>query len=161
MGIVFFLTGLLFAPPALLVIRAEGPSWGLGMVALLGSTMLAYGVWWLCVAVMRPVAVRMDADGISGFFLVSLKWSEIARMGVFKGDKGLRMLGIAVRDPVALHAAQTPWHRLLSHFRRKNAGYELVLVERGMHGADVDAMLASAQDLAAAAGTPLPHADVT
>lgn len=42
------------------------------------------GIYLLGVAKFRPIALRMDQDGISGYYVPPLKWSEISEIDTYK-----------------------------------------------------------------------------
>lgn len=105
----------------------------------------------------KAVALRMDKDGISGFFAGPAGWSDIAHVGVLERDVAMktyalpqmisakRSLGVALRDPIGFRDRQTAWDRLRSWWFGRATGYHFIISAGLTEDRDVDAVLKQAQ----------------
>ena len=89
----------------------------LAVATLVGSAVFA--IYALGLAISKPVGLRIDPDGISGYFAPSLRWDEIERVEPFYVHKG-SAIGIMLKDPEAWRAKQTGWGRLRSALFHKS-----------------------------------------
>ncbi|MFC6636553.1 hypothetical protein [Sulfitobacter sediminilitoris] len=62
----------------------------------------------LALARRRPVALRMDEKGISGYYVDPATWDEIKDVRAFIAGKGHRFLGFELKDPATFRDRQTP-----------------------------------------------------
>ncbi|NNE54286.1 MAG: hypothetical protein HKN30_18015 [Sulfitobacter sp.] len=75
----------------------------------------------LALALKRPVALRMDQKGISGYYTNPATWDEIKEVRTFSGGRGHKFLGFELQDPVAFRERQTALQRFRSwSFGRQN-----------------------------------------
>lgn len=68
-------------------------------------------IWFLGVALKRPVALRIDENGVSGFYADPATWHEIDQINVIPNNKGKLVLAFALNDPVGFRDRQSPWRR--------------------------------------------------
>lgn len=87
--------------------------WGEALFLILVGLVIFCGmaVYSLGMAVHRPVGVRLDADGISGFFAPSLRWDEIARIEPYRVHRG-SCIGIVLHDPEGYRDTLSGWGKL-------------------------------------------------
>lgn len=104
----------------------------------------------LAIGLRRPVALRMDQNGISGYYCDPATWDQIDKVGTFSGQKNRRFLGFALRDPVAFRDMQTPWGRYRSWSLGRGYGYHFAVPQTTIRDADVDALAQTAKTLMAA-----------
>ena len=119
-----------------------------GMVFLGGLTGLAilgYAVHHLGIAIRKPVALRMDAHGISGYFAEPSVWPEIMEIETFSGSKGARYLGFAFLNPDIIRDRQSFARRLYNWSHRFTYNYQIVVPETLLRDADVDTLAAAAR----------------
>lgn len=152
MGVLFSVFGLLWSVMfgAALWITAEF-SFGLFLAFAPGPLSGLLGLWFLGIALKRPVALRMDSHGISGFYADPATWDEITDIGTFDDYNRNRFVGFAVQDPIALRDRQTPWGRLKSHSSGRSFGYHIAVPETLLNGTDAETLATRAKALHAAA----------
>lgn len=156
LGLSFGFFGLFFLLLALIPL-AFGTFIGgfIAMALFLGLPFTAGAVFFFGVAYQRPVALRMDAGGISGFYADTASWDEIASVGVTTGPKGHKFLGFALHDPIGFRDRQSPWRRFKSWDNGRASGYHLIVPEILLQDGNAD-------DLAQKGATFLhAHRDVT
>ncbi len=110
-------------------------------------------------ALRKPIALRMDAKGISGYYVTPATWDEIAEVGTFaQTSKGLRRPDVTVRfvgfklhDPIGFRDRQTAWQRLKSWSTGRGIGFHLVVPDTALASDDLEAIAAQANALLAAA----------
>lgn len=122
-------------------------SFGLFLAFAPGPLSGLMGLWFLGIALKSPVALRMDAHGISGFYADPATWDEITTIGTFTDANRNRFVGFAVQDPIALRDRQTAWGRLKSHASGRHYGYHIAVPERLLKGSDVEALATQAKAL--------------
>lgn len=146
---------------AALLITLDRPNlWLIGISTLTAFAFAAMAVFFLGIAWRNPAALRMDAKGISGFYVSPATWEEIESVGTFTDTHqtlngnavSARFLGFRLHDPIAFRARQTAWGRFKSWSSGRSSGYHLIVPESLMAGAN-------AQDLAQAAQQFLIHRD--
>ena len=114
----------------------------------LGVLLLVFGAMSLGMARGRPVGLRVDAHGVSGYYVPTLDWTEIVRID--RTEPGSTMLGIELFDRIAVRARQR------SVISRLNLSLPLsgnwhILVPGDVLEADLDAVIATARTLHTAA----------
>ena len=114
---------------------------GLLTVALLGL----FAIHFFGLARQNPVALRMDANGLSGYYADPAAWDEIKSVFAFTGHKSHRFLGVALRDPVAFRDRQSPWRRYLSWANGRQQGAHLVVPQLVIADTTVDDLADAAQ----------------
>lgn len=112
--------------------------------AFLLATFGGLGVYYIGVSRRKPVALRMDDHGLSGYYTQPLLWQDVAKMGPVKLANGDVMMGIRLADPIAHRALQSPWHRLLSTLNGRKGGYHIKIPPTILKGADMRDLLAEA-----------------
>ncbi|MEP5732136.1 MAG: hypothetical protein ABJL67_22505 [Sulfitobacter sp.] len=105
-----------------------------------GSAAFFFGIAW-----RRPVALRLDRHGISGFYTPPATWDEITDIGIFKDTNHNRFLGFALRDPIGFRDRQTAWGRLKSHFSNRSFGYHIIVPDIILQDADVETIAEQAK----------------
>lgn len=121
-----------------------------------GAGCAALTFYFVGVALRAPMALRMDQNGISGYYAEPAEWAEIKDIGVITGQKGHRFLGFALHDPIAFRDRQTAWRRLTSWSSGRSSGYHIVIPELILKDRSVDDLAAEANALRKAA----VHGDV-
>lgn len=102
----FCIGGMFFSSGCVLALKGLG--WH--FLVWFGGLFLVLGTLNLGIARGRPVAVRLDGQGASGYYVPTLTWDEVARVGVTKDGKAF---AIEVSDIRAVRARQkTVWARL-------------------------------------------------
>ncbi|MEH6646622.1 hypothetical protein [Sulfitobacter sp.] len=96
-------------------------------LALLGISIYLFGI-----AIRQPIALRMDEDGISGYYAPPLTWSQIADFGVYRDrSEGTFIpttyIGIRVARTGALYAAQTPRQRSTTASLFRKSDYHILI----------------------------------
>lgn len=124
-GGVFAFFALLFLVPVLLRAFAHH-GWhfadGLALYGLLmfsGLAVYALGIAWA-----RPVGLRIDQHGLSGYYVASLTWDEIKSveaLGLYRGHG----IGLTLKDPQQFVARQSVWGRVRYALRRRP--YDIVI----------------------------------
>lgn len=109
-----FSLGLPFAAAGAIIVGwgQEGRGFGVA-VFLLGALFLFFGVMNFGIARARPVALRLDEDGASGYYVPSVTWDEVEKVGVERpnDDDGGRLV-FKLKDVQALRNRQkTAWAR--------------------------------------------------
>jgi hypothetical protein len=108
------------------------------------------GLWCLGVAIKRPVALRMDKTGISGFFTDPVTWGEIDQINVVRSHKGQLMLGFALNDPISFRDTQTPWRRYRYWANGRSFGHQVILPHLTLKNGQAAKLVVAARDLKAA-----------
>lgn len=111
----------------------------LGAVLLGGFAAYLFGI-----AIWRPIALRMDEDGISGYFAPPVAWDEVGDVEVFKeySERGdlfpITYLGIKLRKSSAVYRRQS--HRAGERMLRKarKTGYHFLIPQLLMKDCNAD-----------------------
>jgi len=112
-------------------------------VILMGLSALNFAI-----ARGRPVALRLDADGLSGYYIPTLNWTEVLRVG--PTGSGLGMLGIELFDRDAVRRRQrSPMMRF--NLRLNLGGNWHLVVPGDVLDADLEEVTAIARQFHAAA----------
>ena len=127
----------------------SGPGFLAGLCAGLG--VLAYAVHSIGVSIRKPVALRMDAHGISGYYATPSRWIEIMQIETFSGRKGRRYLGFAFLNPDMVAARQSWFLRALTWADNPRGRYQIVIPEAVLTGTDVEQVAFHARALQSAA----------
>lgn len=109
------------------------------------------------IAVRRPIALRLDRHGISGFYTAPAEWSEIDRIGIMKGPKGAKILGFRLRDPVAFRDRQTPLQRFTSWLNGAADGFHISVPETILKDVAIEDITVRARAFHASAGISETH----
>lgn len=109
------------------------------------------GLWFLGVAIKRPVALRMDKNGISGFYADPATWDEIDQINVVRSHKGHLMLGFALTDPIGFRDKQTPWGRYRYWANGRSFGHQVILPHLTLKNGQAEQLVVAARALKAAA----------
>ena len=102
-----------------------------GSILLLLAICAAY---YFGLAIRKPVALRMDANGISGYYAEPAVWSEIMEIATFETSKGARYLGFAFLNPETIRNRQSAWRKFSNWARNpfqnksRNAHYHYQIV---------------------------------
>ena len=141
MGVLYGLMILLFGLPFMLMALVGAPfgSW-MGMAVMIVAVFGLLATLNLGLALRKPVALRMDETGISGWYSAPATWAEIAQISVLDGSKGAKLLAFALHDPIAFRDRQSPWQRLTSAMNGRSNGHHIVISEMlldGMRAADL------------------------
>ena len=118
-GILFLFLVLLLLFVALMSFASEGWHFLDGLV-LIGLVLFsATSATLIGIAYCKPVGLRVDADGISGYLAPVLAWEEIRRISPYRIHRGT-CIGIELVDGDAFLEKQGAWgrlrHRLQSPF---------------------------------------------
>lgn len=108
-------------------------------------------VFVLGIAWRAPVALRMDAQGISGYYAAPATWAQIENIGVFTGHKGHQFLGFTLIGPIAFRTKQNPTRRVGRWASKSTGGYHITVPQSVLRGTNVDQLLTQARDFHAAA----------
>jgi len=100
---------------------------------------------YLGVAVRKPVALRMDVHGISGYYAEPATWPEIMSIDAFKGTKGRKYLGFAFLNPDTIRKRQSALSKLLNWSKNPSYTYQIVVPEEILRDADVEGLAARAR----------------
>lgn len=137
MGLGVFLAGF----GALVVLMALALLWQvpdepwLALVALASGGLFAViGLFNLGLAMRDPVALRLDATGVSGYYPDPATWDEIKDVKYIKGQKGQAFVGFELHDPVTFRDRQTPWRRYLSWTNGRHKGAHLIVPQALLSG---------------------------
>jgi hypothetical protein len=114
------------------------------------SGFAGFALLFLGIALRNPVALRMDPQGISGFYCDPATWDEITDIGLVIGQKHHRFLGFTLRDPIGFRDRQSPWRRFASWSSGRASGHHIIVPELLLHDTRVDDLVAKARDLHAA-----------
>jgi hypothetical protein len=142
------LVGLIFLWLAIFI--AESFNWPAFLALLLTICCGAVSLFFFGIAYRMPVALRMDAQGISGFYADPATWQEISDSAAFSGNKGHLFLGFALHNPVGFRDRQTAWQRLKSWSSGRGYGYHIVVPEVILKDATVEDLATKAKVLHAA-----------
>lgn len=109
---------------------------------VLGVLLFGLGVLTFAIARGRPVALRLDADGLSGYYVPTLNWTEVLRID--RAYPGRETLGIELFDRDAVRRRQrSPMMRF--NLRLTLGGNWHLVVPGEVLEADVDAVAATAR----------------
>lgn len=135
----------------LLLAHVDTPDFWLIFISLSATSMFAgFALFFGGIALRNPVALRMDAQGISGFYCDPATWDEITDIGLVIGHKNHRFLGFTLHDPIGFRDRQSAWRRLASWASGRNSGHHIIVPELLLHDTSVNDLVAKAQDLHAA-----------
>lgn len=101
------------------------------MVTVMCAGFVAATIYALGLAISRPVALRVDETGISGYFAPSLTWSEIASVEPIRVQR-IEAIGICLKDPEAFKESLSNWGLICHALRRKP--YDVIVNVRHMRG---------------------------
>lgn len=87
----------------------------------------AFAAYYLGLAIRKPVALRMDSHGISGFYAEPAVWPEIMEVAALDGHKGARYLCFAFLNPDTIRNRQSAWSKF-SNWSRGPFGYRYQIV---------------------------------
>ena len=107
----------------------SGSEFGTAFWIFLGS-LVFFGLpsfRFLGVAIKRPVAFRIDKNGISGYYADPATWREIADINVVTDGKGRASVGFALIDPVGFRDKQTPWRRFTYWSNGRGLGHHVII----------------------------------
>lgn len=99
----------------------------------------------LALARSRPVALRMDEKGISGYYVDPATWDEIKDVRAFIAGKGHRFLGFELKDPATFRDRQTPWRRYRSWSLGRQNGVHQVVPEMVLAAVTVEELAKTAR----------------
>ena len=132
-----------------LLIAATGQMEGQELVLslCLAASLLGISAHHIGLALRRPVALRIDASGISGYFAEPAVWPEIMEIDAWQGSKGRRYLGFAFLNPDIILGRQSAWRRFSNWSRNPGFGYryQIVISEDLLQDYGVDALAAQAR----------------
>ena len=119
-----------------------------GLFLVAGVLLIWFGALGLGIARARPVALRIDEHGVSGYYVPTLDWTEILRFDRMEARS--RSLGIELFDKATVRARQT------SRMWRFNLSLPLggnwhIVVPGEVLADDLDRVVARAQAFQAAA----------
>ena len=104
-----------------------------------------FALYFFGLAAKTPAALRMDAQGISGFYADPAKWDEIKAVKVIKDSKNDRFLGFVLTDPIAFRDRQTAWGRFKSWSNWNGNGAHIVVPQMVLADTDVKDLAQQAQ----------------
>lgn len=152
MGILSVFTATVFSLTAYSGIAHTGEIVFMSVICAIVAVMSASSaVLLIGMAIRQPTALRMDAKGISGFYMAPAHWSEISKVGIRVGSKRKKSLGFTLHDHISFRDRQTAFQRFLSWLNGVNSGYHLVVPGAILKGADVDDLARQAQTFLIAA----------
>lgn len=128
---------------------------------LCAGAFLWLGVHFIGIAWRNPVALRLDAKGISGYYTPPAEWSEIktvrriiqtidhnSAQGILLRQRvEVQQMGFEFHDPIAMRDRQTAWQRLASWSNGRANGVHVVVPEAVLKGVTVAELLPKAQAL--------------
>ena len=140
-GTVLLVVGLFWAASGALA--GDGVFLG-GLVVIV---ILSFAAFYLGLAIRKPVALRMDAHGISGYFAEPSVWPEIMTIESWESAKGRRYLGFAFLNPDIIHSRQSRWRRFCNWSRNPNFGdrFQIVIPEALLMDGGVEHLAAQAR----------------
>ncbi len=140
-GTVLLLLGLFGAASG----ELDGDGIFLGRLVVLMT--LSFAAFYLGLAIRKPVALRMDAHGISGYFAESSIWPEIMTIESWESAKGRRYLGFAFLNPDTIHSRQSRWRRFCNWSRNRDFGdrFQIVIPEALLMDGGVEYLAAQAR----------------
>lgn len=99
----------------------------------LGAAFMAgFALYLFALAIFRPIALRMDADGISGYYIPPMRWHEIGEIAPYKERAGLSLfytmhVGIKVANTKRLFTALS-WGKYNRALRlQKSTGFHILI----------------------------------
>lgn len=104
----------------------------------------------LGIAFSRPIALRMDQNGISGYYADPATWREIDQIDLVTDSKGNVSLGFALNDPVGFRDRQTPWRRFLYWSNGRSHGHHVVIPHLALKNGQAEQLVDHARRLKAA-----------
>ncbi len=122
-------------------------SLGLLLTTAIGVAFTLMGLWHLGIALKHPVALRMDAHGISGFYIEPATWAEVKTAFTFSTHNNHRALGFELRDPIGFRDRQSPWRRYRSWASGRAYKAHLVVPQILLADADVTDLATQAKAL--------------
>lgn len=124
------------------------------LLGLAGSAMFGwFALYFFGLARKNPIALRMDKQGISGFYADPASWAEIKSAFAYVGHKHHRFLGFELHDPVAFRDRQSPWRRYLSWGNGRHHNAHLVVPQIVLADTTVNELAEQAQQFLAAQQT--------
>ncbi len=144
------ITGLIATGVAatLLVRMVLGLTTGMGWILEpLGAAFLTGCAFYLfAIAMFRPIALRMDADGISGYYAPPLRWEDIDSFDVYTerhegGPFYTRHIGIKVARTTSLFNGLTrqKYDRALHLYKR--TGFHILIPQMILKDLDANAVV--------------------
>ena len=130
--------------------------WLIGLCTLTTAWSAYHCALYIGVAQRNPVALRMDANGISGFSVEPATWTQIANIAIFRRPKGHAFVGISLQDPIGFRDGQTPWRRLETWFSGWECGFHFIVATASLEDVDVDQMVQQAKALHTAHNSQSP-----
>ncbi len=114
----------------------------LWLFLVIGVALLGLGLLNFAIARGQPVALRLDRDGLSGYYIPTLNWTEVLRVG--RTQPGRATLGIELFDKDAVRRRQrSPMMRF--NLRLKLGGNWHLVVPGDVLDADLDAVAQTAR----------------
>lgn len=159
LGLATLLMALLGLGFAALILSLRDPDyWLIAIALLIGLSFGGMAAFFFGIARQNPVALRMDAKGVSGYYITPATWDEIGKIGTFtethstfnRNSVQNRFLGFELHDPIAFRDSQTAWGRLRSWSSGRGSGYHLTVPENMIAGHDLEDLETQAQAFHAA-----------
>lgn len=126
------------------------------LCAIMALLCAFYTVYAVGLSLKNPIALRMDRDGVSGFYTAPAKWREIEKISVFTGSKGHKFLGFTLKDSFGFRARQTAFQRFRSWDAFNGTGAHIVVPASVLRNIEVEDLLTQAKTFHLST-----HADVT
>ncbi len=145
--VVFTLCALSFSGLTIWADKELGSAFWTAILCLMIFGALA--VWMLGIAIKRPVALRMDRHGISGFYADPATWDEIEKINVVADNKGNLCLGFALCDPVGFRDRQTPWRRFSYWSNNRGYGHHVMVPPVALSKGQAENLVTQARQLKA------------
>ena len=85
------------------------------------------GFFLLGIAIKQPIALRVDKNGISGYYADPATWHEIDEINAVTDSKGKTSVGFSLMDPVGFRDKQTPWRRFTYWSNGRGHGHHVII----------------------------------
>ena len=120
---------------------------GLGffVLAVLSLSFGSATIDYLWIVAQGPIAVQMNAQGLSCYKMPLVPWDEVKAVVALKGRKRHRYLGITLHDPRHFHARLSTLARLRSKIWQWRYGQDIVVEGFLLHMGETEEIAEAAQ----------------
>lgn len=108
------------------------------------------GLWCLGIAIARPIGLRLDPDGISGYFLVPMIWADVKAVSLYEqtrvlhhgdgdveiADQGYPYLALRLHDPQVWHSRASAVQRLFQRAQPRTRAWHVLMPLDDLRPAD-------------------------
>lgn len=123
------------------------------VASVFGLIFLGIGVFNFGLARRLPVALRLDADGISGYHVHPARWSEIRSVQFLKiknrygrgNSQEEEAIAFVMKDPETFFANQSAWARF-KRSMHKNLGADMLVTETNLDVSNIYEVFCAAQE---------------